>query len=185
MHVIECIEKRHSVRAFKDVQVPEETIQELLELGTKAASGSFIQPWGFVVIQDRDEIEALAAKIKQELLDSLEANPQFARYEQMFKSQNFNVFNHAPTLLIIYGDTASHMYVYDCTLAAANIMHAAYSMGIGTCWIGFAEQHFKSPEFKKDHGVPDTYELVSTMTCGYILEDRPKPERKPPLVFNA
>lgn len=185
MDVIECINKRHSVRSFKDEQVSQETIRELLKLGTMAATGSFMQPWGFVVIQDRDEIEALAVKVKQELLDNLDSTPQLARYKAAIKSDGFNVFNHAPTLIIIYGNTESHMYVSDCTLAAANIMHAAYNMGIGTCWIGFSENYLNTPEFKQKYGVPENFELVSPLTCGYIIEDRPKAERKPPLVFNA
>ena len=52
MDIIDCMNEKRSVRTYKDEQIPLEKIYELLELGTKASTGSNQQPWGFVVIQD-------------------------------------------------------------------------------------------------------------------------------------
>lgn len=185
MNVIECINKRRSIRSFKDEQVPLEVVQELLVLGTKAATGSFEQPWGFVIIQDRDQIETMADRIKRNLLENLDKTPHLARYEDMLKNEKFNVFNHAPTLIIIYGNTESRWYVNDCSMAAGNIMLAARSMDIGTCWIGFAHHYLNSADFKEEHGVPEGFDLVAPLTCGYMKSEGVERQRKAPVVFNA
>lgn len=60
METINAINERRSIRKFQDKMIPEEVIEELLELSTKAPSGKNRQPWRFVVLQD---------KAKDELVD--------------------------------------------------------------------------------------------------------------------
>lgn len=184
MNIIECINTKRSVRNYKEEQIPYETISELITLGTKASTGSNQQPWGFVVIQDKLEINELSEEIKKYLANNLEKYPYLSQYESWFQKDSFNVFNNAPTLIVIYGNTDSHWYVYDCSLAAGNIMLAAHSMGIGSCWIGFSEFYFNTPDFKKKYKIPENYEWVSTLGCGYTKGDLKLPKRQPPIVFN-
>ena len=184
MDTIECINSKRSIRAYEETQIPYETVMELLTLGTKASTGSNHQPWGFVVIQDAREIEDLSKNIKAYLLENLEKYPYLSQYEAWLQSEKYSIFNNASTLIVVYGNTDSHWYIYDCTLAAGNIMLAAYSKGIGTCWIGFAEYYFNKPEFKKKYKIPENYELVAPLSCGYIKGTVKPPERKPPVVFN-
>ena len=47
-----------------------------------------------------------------------------------------------------------------------------------------AEYYFKTPEFKNKYGIPEKYELVAPLSCGYIKGNIKPPERKPPVVFN-
>lgn len=167
MDILECINNRRSTRAYKNEPIPKETINNLIELGTKSPTGSGLEPWGFVIIQNEDEIDSLSEMTKQYLLDNFEQYPYLHQYEDWLKNPKFSVFNHASTLLIIYGNTESHWYVYDCSLAAGNIMLAAHSMGIGTCWIGFAEHSLNTKKFKEKYGIPQKYELVCPISMGY------------------
>jgi len=184
MDVLECIATRRSIRSYTDEQISEETLLELLELGTKAPTGSGQEPWGFVILQDREELERLSAKAKQTIKENLASYPYFEQYKSWLDNPKFNIFNNAPTVLVIYGNTASHWHVYDCSLVAGNIMLAAYSKGIGSCWIGFAEAVLNTKEFKEQHGVPEGYELVSTLGLGYMKEKLQPPKRKKPLIFS-
>lgn len=184
MDLIECINTRRSVRAFTDEQVPEQAVQDLLTLATQAASGSNKQPWGFVVIRDKDEITALSTASKQFLLENASRFPGMEKYEKMLSNENLNLFGGASTAIIIYGATESRWHVYDCSLAAANIMLGAKSMGLGTCWIGLASDYCNRSEFKQKYNVPLTYELVAPLSCGYPDEERKGVEKRPPLVFN-
>lgn len=184
MNVIECINEKRSARVYKEEQIPFQEIQELLTLGTKASTGSNEQPWGFVVIQDKEEINNLSNEIKTYLLKNFEKYPYLHQYETWLKNDKYSVFNHAPSLIIIYGNTDSHWYLYDCSLAAGNIMLAAHSMGIGTCWIGFAEYYLNTPEFKLKYNIPENYELVAPLSCGYMKVTLEVPKRKPPVIFN-
>ena len=125
MDTIECINSKRSIRAYEETQIPYETVMELLTLGTKASTGSNHQPWGFVVIQDAREIEDLSKNIKAYLLENLEKYPYLSQYETWLQSEKYSIFNNASTLIVVYGNTDSHWYIYDCTLAAGNIMLAA------------------------------------------------------------
>ena len=131
-----------------------------------------------------NEIDTLSKEIKNYLLENLENYPYLNQYESWLKNDKYSIFNHAPSLIIIYGSIESHWYVYDCTLAAGNIMLAAQNMGIGTCWIGFAEYYLNTTEFKSKYNVPANYELVAPLSCGFMKTKMQPPKRKPPIIFN-
>jgi len=184
LDVTEAIEKRRSIRSYTEAPISMDTMERLISLAVKAPTGSGMEPWGFVILQDRAEIDALSDKAKKEVLDHMADYPQFAQYETWLKNPKYNIFNHAGTVLVIYGDTASHWHVYDCSLVAGNVMLLAESEGIGCCWIGFGEAVLNTPEFKKDHGVPENYELVSTISMGYSKSNLKPATRKAPLIFS-
>ena len=184
MDTIKCIETKRSVRAYTDEVISDEIMNQLIELGTKASTGSNMQPWGFVVIQDKDEIDKMSEAIKEELLKNLEDYPHLKQYKNWLENPNYSVFNHASNLLIIYGNKESYYYREDCSLCAANIMLAAHSMNIGTCWIGFAEYYANTPEFKKKYHVPENFDLVCTMSMGYTKVDLNPPKRDKAIIFN-
>lgn len=183
MNVKECINSKRSVRAYTEQEISDEVINELLTLGTKASTGSNQQPLGFVVIRDKDEIDNLSEQIKAYFEKNIEQYHYLQQYKKWFTNPKFNVFNHANCIIIIYGDTNSHWRVYDCTLAAGNIMLAAHEMGIGTCWIGFAEHTCNTQEFKAKYNVPENFELVCCMSAGYMKGEMAPPTRKKPNVF--
>lgn len=184
MEILECISSKRSIRAYTDEIISEETLTNLIELGTKASTGSGIEPWGFVIIQDKHEIDTLSKMTKEYLLDNLEKYHYLQQYEEWLKNLEYSIFNHANTLLIIYGNTESHWHIYDSSLAAGNIMLAAHSMGIGTCWIGFAEDTLNTKEFKEKYGVPEQYQLVCPMSMGYMKAKLTPPKRKKPIIFS-
>lgn len=176
---------RRSVRKYTDRIIPLETIHELIKCGISAATGSNMQPWGFVLIQDKKEIARLADLTKEYVLSNLGKLPYLAQYEKWLQSPKMNIFNNAANMLVIYGNTESHWYVYDCSMVAGNIMLAAAHQQLGTCWIGFAEHTLNSPEFKAQYKVPAHYELVCPLTIGYPYGDNKSgPDRKEAVIFN-
>lgn len=184
MNVIDCLKTRRSGRIYTEQNLSAETLQQLIDLGIKAPTGSNYQPWGFVVIQNKDEIDRLSETIKADLLANIDTLPAFKQYEKWMTNPKFHVFNRAQTMLAVYGDTGTPWYVYDCTMAAYNIMLAGWDMNIGTCWIGFAHRHFNTSEFKAQYKVPLHYELVCPMSMGYLKNPLEPNERKPAVVFN-
>ncbi len=185
MDVIECICTRRSVRKFMDKPISSETINNLVELATKAPTASNGQPWGFVLIDDTSVIDRLSEMVRADLLVQIENFPYLQRYERWFHNPDFHFFYHAPNLILIYGNSKSHFYVHDCSMAAQNIMLAAQSMGIGSCWIGFAQFTLNSESFKERYSVPQEYDLVSTLALGYKKDHLiTYGNRKEPVVFN-
>lgn len=184
MDVIEAIEKRRSIRSYTTQPVERAVVERLVRLGVKAPTGSGMEPWGFVVIQDQAKIDALSDCIKRKVLNDLDAYPQFRLYESWLRSEKYHIFNKAGTVLIIYGDTSSPWYVYDCSLVAGNVILAAENEGIGCCWIGFAEVLFDDAEFKAAHHVPENFRLAATLSMGYTKVPVPPCDRKPPMYFS-
>ena len=85
--------------------------------------------------------------------------------------------------MAVYGDPASHWYIYDASLCAANIMLAAHAQGLGTCWIGFAESFLNRSEIKARYHVPEDFRLVSALTLGFARGHLPEAERRTPRIF--
>ena len=165
LDVTEAIENRRSIRQYTDAPISQDTMDRLISLAVKAPTGSGMEPWGFVILRDRAEIDALSDRAKKEILDHMADYPQFTQYETWLKNPKYNIFNHAGTVLVIYGDTRSHWH-------------------IGCCWIGFAEAVLNTAEFKKAHNVPDHFELVSTISMGYSNSKLKPATRRPPMIFS-
>ncbi|HJD96589.1 nitroreductase family protein [Mailhella massiliensis] len=184
MDITQAIATRRSIRSYTNEPVTKEELERLVSLAVKAPTGSGMEPWGFVALQDRREIDELSERIKKKVLDNLEDYPQFSQYETWLRSDKYHIFNHAGTVLIIYGDTNSHWHVYDCSLVAGNIMLAGQDEGIGCCWIGFAEALFDDAAFKAAHQVPEHFHLVATLSMGHTKVPVPPCTRKPPVFFS-
>ena len=133
MELMDYLTTRRSIRRYQDRPIPKETMEELIRIATLAPTGSGEQPWGFLVLDKKEEIDALSETIKAWLKENLEQYPWLARYEKWYTNPKFHVFNRAGTVLLIYGNTQSHWYVYDGSLAAAQVMAAGAEQGIGCC----------------------------------------------------
>ena len=155
MDALQCILTRRSCRSYEDRPIPKKEILELLTVGTKAATGSGMQPWGFVTLEGREKIAALSDEIKAWLKENFADFPWLAQYREWLDNPNYNIFYDADNVICVYGDTASHWYVYDGTLCTANIMLAAHAKGIGSCWIGFAQDFMDRPEITMSEPVEE------------------------------
>ena len=184
MDITQAIETRRSIRSYTEEPVTKAELVKLVDLAIKAPTGSGMEPWGFVVLQDRQEIDELSERIKKKVLDHLEEYPQFAQYESWLRNEHYHIFNKAGTVLVIYGDEHSPWHVYDCSLVAGNIMLAAQNDGIGCCWIGFAEALFNDEDFKAAHHVPGNFHLVATLSMGHTKVPVPPCTRKAPVFFS-
>ena len=185
MELMEYLTTRRSIRRYQDRPIPREVMAELIRIATLAPTGSGEQPWGFLVMENKGEIDSLSEEIKAWLKENLEQYPWLARYEKWYTNPKFHVFNRANTVLFIYGNTQSHWYVYDGSLAAGQVMAAAAEQGIGCCWIGFAQDFMDRPEIKARYKVPEQCRFVSALSLGYAKGHLPEAQRKEPVIFNG
>jgi len=182
MELVETIKSRRSVRRYRDQAVSEELIRELLDIAVWAPSASNVQPWGFVVIQDKAYLKQLSERVKADVLERMETTPRLEQYRKSMENPKFDVFYDAPVLVLFYGKKEHPYTPHDCSMAALNFMLAARAKGLGTCWIGFATGVCDSPEFKAEHGVPEDYRLVAPIILGYPeLFPAPIPRREYPI----
>ena len=106
MNLTEILAKRQSIRKFKDIDVPNEDIEEIVRAAINAPSGENLQNWHFAAIKDREAIRAIgdivrtkSEKIVQELRGIDEKKAE--RYQKFYN--HFTLFlTKAPVLLAIY-----------------------------------------------------------------------------------
>jgi nitroreductase len=98
----------------------------------------------------------------------------------MLGDANFQIFYHAPALILISGIAQRAWVVEDCALAAENLMLAAFGEGLGTCWIGFAQSFLNTSAGKNALGLPATFVPVAPIIVGHPKSEPAPVARKEP-----
>jgi len=161
------IKRRMSCRSFSDEKISRDKITNIINDSVWVPSGSNNQPWMFGVVTDKTIMKAYSDAAKKDWLEKLAVSPHMQQYEQFIKDPNYNIFYNAPALIVVYGNTDSYWYVYDCSMVAYNIHLLAEDAGLGCCWIGFAHNVFNEPKTKRELGVPENHTLVAPIILGY------------------
>ncbi|CQR70983.1 Coenzyme F420:L-glutamate ligase [Sporomusa ovata DSM 2662] len=168
MEMIRTLSRRRtSCRNFTDEVLPKEKLTELINNSVWVPSGSNNQPWRFVVITDKAKIKAYSDAAKKMWLENLPTSPHMQQYEKTFRDPTANIFYNASSIIIIYGNTESYWYIYDCSMVAGNLHLLAEEEELGCCWIGEAHNIFADPIVKKELGVPENYALVAPLIIGH------------------
>lgn len=168
MSVFETILARRSVRKFKARVVAGDTVLMLLEAAVHAPSAIHQEPWGFVIIQDKNLLAQLSELAKPLFIDNIAQRAPHAGHKmEIFSQPEYNIFYNAGTLVLICGATAAPFVEADCWLAAENFMLAACALGLGTCVIGSALPALNLTSIKHQLGVPDDYTVIAPIILGY------------------
>ena len=157
--VLETLEKRRSIRKYKSEQVDEAALEAILRAGTYAATGMNRQSPVIVAVQDKDTIEQLR-RMNAEIMGD----------------PNIDPFYGAPTVVIVLANADIRTCVEDGSLVMGNMMNAAYSVGVDSCWIHRAKQEFESEEGKtllEKWGIEGNYVGVGHLILGYRDCDYP------------
>lgn len=173
MDVREAIYRRRAVRDYQQAPVPEQKIRELIDAAIHAPTGRNLQPWAFVVIQDRELLERLSRRVR--LMMNAEAHAD---------DPEFNVFYNANTLVLLCAKSVGYHPDWDCCLAAENLMIIATSMGLGTCPIGSARTVFELGDVKELLSIPDDYDPVLPVIVGYPKDVPRAPAREPAQILS-
>lgn len=183
--VLESIIKRRSVRSYEPNPVPKNILETIIEAGNHAPSGMNSQPWRFVVIEDKATKKKLlqtaipnAKKILEHVKD---ADPE--RYQMIMKRYEEledPIYYSAPAILFVIG---SGRYAdLSCPLACENIMLAAYSLGIGSCWVAFGSMVTEDAEIVKALELKEDEKIFGPILLGYPKVYPDPPKKKEPVV---
>ena len=183
MDAIKALMTRRSIRKFKDTQVPDAILKEIIRVGTYAPSALDLQPWSFIVIQDQELLKRISDYCKPIMLSHLkDAGDEMNAFRELLKSSDFSTFYHAPTIIMVTGKTSDRFREIDCSLCAGNMILAAHSLGLGSCWIGSTELAFGNQDLMAACGIPEGYSPICTIAFGYPAEIPEVPFKKDPLV---
>ena len=156
--VIKAIKERRSIRSYKPDQITDTQLNNILEASEYAASGMDKQETVMVAVQDKAIIEKMS-KLNAEIMGA-----------------DMDPFYGAPTVVVVFADSASPTYVEDGSLVIGSMMLAAFSEGVDSCWIHRAKETFETEfgkELKKEWGIDDSYVGVGNCILGFRNEELP------------
>jgi len=154
MSLLDVILSRRSVRNYEAKEVPQENVEKILEAGRYAPSADNEQPWHFIVVTDPE--------IKKKL--------STGKWNTFLKDSAFTVVGCA-----YMGDDYSRKWsTIDTAIALQNMVVAAWSLGVGSCWVG----DFEEAEVKRMLHVPEEWRIISLISFGYPNETPSNSPRK-------
>jgi len=173
--VLDNIYQRRSVRNYSDKEISDEIIREIIRAGTYAPSAVNKQPWRFVVVKNRQLIDEYDERARKAFLAAYEDtdNPDLIGYVRHLSKPTTRILYEAPVFILVFA-APDIIDDRDCALAAENMMLAARSLGIGSCWIGLAAGLGNDMEFLKEVEVPEGHKLIAPLIFGYPAKDNLK-----------
>ncbi|MFH0859684.1 MAG: nitroreductase family protein [Candidatus Altiarchaeota archaeon] len=178
MEVLDAINGRRSIRKYKSKQVPKEIIEKLLDAAVMAPSAVNRQPGNFIIIEDKKKISDLSKAVKKNL--GLLGYAIQAR--EKIQSKEDTIFYGAPLLIIVTAEKEYKWAKIDCGILAQTMFLAAHSMGLGSCYIGFATSLNNDKDVLRELEVPKGHEIIAPLIFGYPDEAKDKPDRRPKIV---
>ncbi|MFQ5796685.1 MAG: nitroreductase family protein [Candidatus Bipolaricaulia bacterium] len=151
MDVYECIQTKRAVRQFADRPVADEVVARILMAGRASGSSRNSQPWRFIVLRDRENLDRLAS---------------FGRYASHVREAAFAV--------IVVTETPKN--AFDAGRTAQNMMLAAWGEGVGSCPVTLHYED-RAKAFLK---IPEDRKVPVALVFGYLKEGvKPLIEGKP------
>jgi nitroreductase len=181
MDLKEAIYSRRAVREFTAEPVKDETLRQLVDAAIQAPSAVNQQPWLFTVVRDRALLARISTEAKAHMLKTsmAAASPHF---HDILNNPEFDIFYHAPALIVISAVADSNWAIEDCSLAAENLMLTACAAGLGTCWIGFAQGWLGTPDGKAALQLSSTNAPVAPIIVGRPKAAPAPVRRNPPKI---
>jgi len=150
------IEKRRSIRKFKQTPVETEKINKLIEAALRPMSGRGRNPWHFIVVDQPDLIQKLSA-----------ARPSGSTF-----------LKNAPLAIVVLADPSkTDVWVEDAAIATTFLHLAATDLGLGSCWIQVRKRDHDETTTAAAYirnllNVPDNFEVESMLAVGYADEEK-------------
>jgi len=183
--VIEAVNKRRSIRSYDAKQISKDVLTEIIAAGNEAPSAMNSQPWRFVVVQDAEAKRKLlgaalpqAKKVTEAVKD---VDP--VRYEAIKKRYTElpdPVYYSAPAIVFVIG--TGRYAAHSCPLACENMMLAAHSLGLGSCWVGFGAMVTEDPDVRTLLDLQEGDSIFGPILLGYAKGETVRPPKKDPQV---
>ena len=154
MSLYDLILSRRSIRSYDDKEIPKDVLEKIVEAGRQSPSAANRQPYRFIIVDD--------SELKQELP---------GRFSRFIQKAPVVIVGCANIKALLTGKWAT----IDTTIALENMILAAWSLGVGSCWIG----SFNEKKVKDLLKIPKAWKVVALVSLGYPAET-PKIRKKKP-----
>jgi len=188
MEIKQAIEKRTSIRSFKDEPIPVDDLKHLVKMAGQAPSVNNYQPWMFYAITRKQMLEQMADAVKQRI-EELPANESIASRNIKSQVEWFaTFFQDAPAVIALAmeeyesvlekGVAVSHQDInilrnypdiQSAGAAIENILLSAVDMGYGACWL--SAPMMAKEDLEKIMGIEQPFHLVAFVAVGVPSKD--------------
>ena len=148
---LELLKRRRSSRLFTSEPVDKDMVCDLMKAALMSPSGHRINPWEFVLVEDKEMLKALSVS----------------------KEHGAGLLEGAAMAVVVIGDTAkTDVWIEDCSIATIILQLAAEDMGLGSCWVQIrrrtdAEGNVSEDNVRKLLGIPENYAVLSIVAVGH------------------
>lgn len=193
-HLVQLMASRRSCRNYTEQFVERTILEDLVKVGTTAPSGTNCQNWTFTLLPDRAAVNEFGQRIglffkklnrlaekrlmckALKLIGKPALDDYYREHYQSVKDGltewelygRDRLFHGAPAVIVVATKTGGSCPLEDALLATQNILLAAYSMGLGTCLIGFAVEAMKyDSTIQHFISIPAEETVCSVIALGY------------------
>ncbi len=160
---IQNLVTRTSCKKYTGQHITRQELEMIVAAGLNAPTGRNLQTPRFVAIQDEETVAELS------------------RRNAAVLGMGNDPFYGAKDVIIVLAKKEG-TYVYDGSLAMGNLLNAAWSMGIGACWIHRAKEVFDCAEGKAllaKWGITEDVEGIGFCILGRAAAEKAKTEIRP------
>lgn len=168
--IIQELQERRAIRNYETTEVPNETIERLLEAATWAPNDRMREPWSFYVIKGE-------AKKRYEILAEQYLQERFPTKPKLIES-SLEVVKSTPLLIVVAADQipedtdASEDNVYAVCCAIHSMWLAAKELGLGFVWRTRGVGLVRDERLYEFIGTPENKKIIGTVFAGYPLEQK-------------
>jgi nitroreductase len=172
--VLKAIKNRRSTRAYEQKPIPREIINQIIEAGNQAPFTSITrsQPWRFVVVENqkfKQKLLQTAIPFWKQMIEPMkQAEPEIYKmatslYDAMDEPKDVIYYN-APAIIFVIGPAGNP---FSSAFACQNMMIAAQSLGLGSCYVGFGGMVKGNPEVVEALELKDDEAIFGPILLGY------------------
>lgn len=157
MELLEIMQDRRSIRKYTGEKIPDDALEKVLQAGLLSASSRARRPWELIVVRDKEILKRMAD----------------------CRKGSARMLEGADTAVVVVADeTASDVWIEDCSIVMSNMHLMAESLGLGSCWIQGrlreATTGQSTEEYLRDIlGYPGSYRMEAILSIG-IPAEHPK-----------
>lgn len=155
--LLELLQKRRSIRQFEDRPVEQEKIDYLIETMLRSPSSRSLNPWEFVVVENKETIAALSR----------------------VKPHGASFMKNAPLAIVVCADPKKcDVWIEDTSIASLLLHLAATDLGLGSCWVqirlrGFEDGRMATDQVAELLQLEEGLEVEAIIAIGYAREAKP------------
>lgn len=173
-NLLNIIKSRRSIRHYKQEEISEELLTKIKEMLPHIPTGCNSHALHFTIVKKKSVMEELRKRVNALLIKSMSYNliapltNKFSKYKDALLSGEDVIFRNAPHMIVVSSPVTAPCADIDPIIALSYIELYAQSLGLGTCWCGFAEICIKVfPTISEILQIPEGYTPIYTMLLGY------------------